>query len=64
MFVSFWVIDFLDSKAAQSEYYFSELTTYEYEYLLSPALQSKFGKVSTTEHVDQMIRTRDNDVIK
>ena len=64
MIVSFICIEYLDQRAALSEYMFSEIITYESEYLLSPELQRKYGQMSTTMHLDQMIRIEDNDVVK
>jgi hypothetical protein len=64
VFFTFICIEYADTKATSSEYLFSELTTYEAEYLFSPELQRKYGQMSTTMHLDQMIRRQDNDVVK
>ena len=62
--LTFWALDCVNNRGTSCEYFFSDLRTYEAEYLLSPELQRKYGRISTSMHVDQMIRTQDNDVVK
>jgi hypothetical protein len=65
-FIVFCFFEHINFRAANSEYFnfFGELNSFEAQYLLSKELERKYGDMSTSMHLDQMLSTRDNDAVK